>query len=243
MSDSSAVNDTFIHSLTHDASYQIFWIIIAILIGYILAYLLSSKVQIFTRTLRVKIFSDDFRYNVFFKYYFLRKTNDLNVNVYRKIKSKFGEYDIRRVSIRPESMTINPVKLGIKIDIELDCTNELEANDSEETSEEEKKEYQLLIKLDSDLRLTYKRLDILVEYIDMFEEIKKIVEDECFGGEKERKSFLVCDIIRDFDAIFDQREIIDNTKRIKILFIGQNIKIVAEKPTHLISTIEKYIGY
>lgn len=247
MNNISGGEETLRYQLMHDAPHEIFWIIVSILAGllvtYIIAYYVSPTVRIKTRTLKIIFGSRDFRYNLFFKYYFTRKTNDLNTNIYRKIKTKFSEYNISRVSIRPESIIINPEKLGVKISIELDCINELETNELPKDNEESGKEYQLTIRLDSDLRLTYKRLDIFEDYIDIFEEIKNIVEEECFGGEKERKSFLVCDIIRDFDKIYTGEDIIDNTKNIEVHFMEKNIKIMADKPTHLVSTIRKYVGY
>lgn len=237
------MNDTIISSLVSDAPKEVFWIVAGVPIVSIITYFCSPTVRIFFRTLRIKIFSEDFRYNVLLKCYFLRKTNDLNSEVYHKIKNKFENYEVKKVSIRPESMTIKPETFGTKIDIEINCINELEAEEPSQIDEESEKEYQLVIKLDTDLRLTYKRLDILRAYIDMFEEIKEIVKEECFDGLKERKSFLLCDIIRDINVIYNQKEIIDDTQHLKISFTRGNIKIVAEKSIYLIDAIQKYIGY
>lgn len=247
MDNTSGAEETLLYQLMNNAPHDLFWTIVSIvitfLVTYAIAYYFSPMVRIKTRTWKIKLGSEDVRYNLFFKYYYTRKTNNLNANVYRKIKTKFSEYNISRASIRPEAIIINPEKLGVKISIEIDCINELEAEELSEVSEEKRKEYQLTIRLDSGLRLTYKRLDILGSYLNMFEEIKEIVEDECFGGEKGRKPFLVCDLIRDYDVIYTGEDIVDNTQNIKIYFMGRDVKIIADKPTLLISTIKKYMGY
>lgn len=247
MDNVSGANEGLFYQIMHDALHDMFWVIVSavvsLLIVSVITYYVSPKVRIGIRTLKIRFGSEDVRYRLFFKYYFTQKTNNLNVKVYQKIKTKFNEYNISRDRIRPESIVINPENLGVKISIELDCINELEAEETIEVNEETKKEYQLTIRLDSDLRLTFKRLDVFEDYINIFEEIKNIVGEECFGGEKEKKSFLVCDIIRNFDKIYSGGEIIDKTKNIKIYFMGKSVKIVASKPTYLVSVIKKYIGY
>lgn len=243
MDNTSSANETLFQQFMRDAPHEVFWILISILIASVITYIYRERVRIFIRTWTIKLGSEDVLYNLVFKYYFTRKTNDLNMNIYRRIKNRFSDFNISRSGMRPESMIINPENLGVKISIEIDCSNELEADEFPEDNEENGKEYQLTIRLDSNLRLTFRRLDVFEDYISIFEEIKNIVEEECFGGERERKSFLICDVIRDFDKIYTGKDIIDNTKNISVFFMGKNIKIVANKPTHLVSTIKKYIGY
>lgn len=107
----------------------------------------------------------------------------------------------------------------------------------------ENREYMLTIKLDSNLRLSYKRLDILSDYVVLFSGIKDIIRRCCFSGETEIRSFLICDITRDINTIFDQKEIIDKTKNLKISFFKQNIKITLRNSQYLMDNVRKYIGY
>ncbi|AAM31723.1 hypothetical protein [Methanosarcina mazei] len=141
-------------------------------------------------------------------------------------------------------MTINPEELDVKVNIYLDSAKELENEESElEDNIEEDREYILTIRLDSNLRLSYKRLDILSEYAVLFSGIKDIIKRHCFAGEEETKSFLICDITRDIETIFDQKEIIDNKKKLKVSFFKQNIKIRLGESHYLMDNIRKYIGY
>lgn len=247
MDNISSANESLSYQIMQNAPHDMFWIIVSAIVSLLIVsaitYYFSPRVRIFIRTWIIKIGLEDFCFSLFYKYYFKHKIKNLNADIYSKISTRFKEFNISRSSIRPESIIINPEKLGVKISIELDCINELEAEEPLEADEEKGKEYQLTIRLDSYLRLTYRRLDIFENYMSIFEEIKNIVEEECFGGERERKSFLVCDISRNFNQIYTGKDIIDNTKNTKISFMGENIKIIADKPTHLISTIKKYLGY
>jgi hypothetical protein len=199
---------------------------------------------IFLRTLKIRILSNDFQYSLLFKYHFTRKKRDLDSQIFQDIKSKYENFKITKVSVRPESMTINPEELDVKVNIYLDSANELATEEMElDDNIEEDREYILTIKLDSNLRLSYKRLNILSEYAVLFSGIKDIIKRYCFSGEEETKSFLICDITRDIDTVFDHKEIIDKNKNLKISFFKQNIKITLREPHYLMDNIRKYIGY
>ncbi|MCK4798451.1 MAG: hypothetical protein KAT05_13810, partial [Spirochaetes bacterium] len=85
--------------------------------------------------------------------------------------------------------------------------------------------------------------EILNDYIALFNEIKEIVKDYCFSGRVVNKSFIVCDVIRDVNKITDLNKIDDESKKMKIPFVENDIKIVSNEPLYLIETIKKYIGY
>ena len=224
--------------------WEFSWIIVAFIISLVYAVFIDKKMRIKIRTFRYKLFSKDFRYNLFFKFYFKTKTNDLDSQVFTKIKKQFREYEIKKNKVMPESITINPDKLGNKVNVYLDSVNKLQ--ESDEVSEEETNtynEYILTIKFDNYLWIGYKRLDILRDYIALFNGIKEIIRDYCFNGESATKSFLVCDIIRDVNKITELDKIEDTSKKLKVSFVGQNIKIVLNEPIYLVNTIEKYIGY
>lgn len=230
------------NSLIFSVVWEFCWIIIVFILGLLYAFFIDKKMRIRLRTVRYKLLSTDFRYKLFFKYYFVTKTNDLDHHVFATIKQKFKEYEIKKNKVMPESITINPEKLGVKINIYLDSANELQK--SEEVPEiDTYNEYILTIKLDTPLRIGYKRLDILRDYIALFIGIKEIVRDYCFNGESPIKSFIVCDIIRDANKITKLDKIEDIPKKLKVSFVGQNIKIVLNEPIYLMNMIKKYMGY
>lgn len=233
-----------VNSLISSIVWEFSWIIIAFILGSLLTLFFEKKIRIRIRTMKYKLFPKDFRFNLFFKYYFTTKINDLDSEVFNKIKDKFIEYEIRKSKVKPESITINPEKLGNKVNIYLDSTNELQ--EGEEVSEDDADKYNefiLTIKLDSNLWISYNRLDIMQDYIVLFNGIKEIVRDYCFNGESPSKSFLVCDIIRDINKITNLDKIEDSSKKLKVSFVENNIKIVLNEPIYLMTTIKKYIGY
>ena len=232
---------------SYSSYYPYLWdlllIIVALVIGSLSTTFLSKPFKIYCRKLNYKLFSKDFKYNLFFKYYFTSKTNDLDSQVFEKIKQKFPKFNISKNKISPESMTIKPEKLGIKVNVFLDSVDELENYDENDESLDVSNEYVLTIKLDSFLWIGYKRLEILNDYIALFNEIKEIVKDYCFSGRLVNKSFIVCDVIRDVNKITDLNKIDDESKKMKISFVENDIKIVSNEPLYLIETIKKYIGY
>ena len=230
--------------LMFSIAWEFLWIIIAFILALLFALFFEKKMRIRIRTIKYKLFPKDFRYNLFFKYYFITKINDLDSQVLTKINEQFGVYEIGKSKVKPESITINPEKLGIKVNIYLDSTNELQ--ECEEVLEEETSKYNefiVTIKLDSYLWISYNRLDIMRDYIALFNGIKEIVRDYCFNGELPTKSFIVCDIIRDVNKITNLNKIEDTSKKLKVSFVENNIKIVLNEPLYLMDTIKKYIGY
>jgi len=231
-------------SYISNASWELFWIIVGFFICSALTCIFRKKLWIFLRTLKIKVLSDDFQYSLLFKYYFTKKVGDLDSEIFQEIKSQHENFKITRVNVKPESITIYPEELGVKVNIYLDSVDELIAEEMElDNGTKENKEYTLTIKLDSNLRVGYKRLNILSDYVVLFSGIKDIVRKHCFSGETEVKSFLICDIIRDINTVLDQKEIIDKTKNLKVSFFKQNIKITLRNSQYLMDNIRKYIGY
>ena len=69
--------------------WEFIWIIIAFVLGSLFTLFFQKKIRIRIRTMKYKLFKKDFQYNLFFKYYFKTKINDLDSEVFNKIKSKF----------------------------------------------------------------------------------------------------------------------------------------------------------
>ncbi|SDF85381.1 hypothetical protein SAMN04488589_1532 [Methanolobus vulcani] len=226
-----------------NAKEEIFWIAISVVITFIVTaigtYLYQKHVIIFLRSLKIKHFYRSFRYSLLLKAYYPQKTGDLDSNIYNLIKEKCKQFNITKVTVRPESMCINPENFGTKVNIFIDSIDELLGE--EEITESE--EYCLTIQLDSDLRLTYKELEIIDDYLVLMEETKNIVHEHCFGNSEEKNSFLVCEIIRDIKKITDEDTINIEKEETKVSFKENNVKITLKKPQYLTRNIRKYIGY
>lgn len=231
----------YIDELIKNAPSQMFWIIVSFIVGTILTYFFQNEVRIFLNTLRIKYLYHDFRYRLILKASFSLKTKDLDSYVYDSIKEKGKEFKITKASLRPESMSIIPEELGTKINVLIDSVHELlSINEGESVGPDE---YTLTIQLDSDLRLTYRRLEILEDYLILIKDIKKIVEDYCFSGVSEINSFMICEIIRDKNTITDKKQIEIEKEGTKISFKEKNVNIVVKNSDYLMRNISKYIGH
>jgi len=226
------------------------WVIVlgtlGILIPIILAivgWFFQEETRILWRFIKFFLSNKHFQYNLVFKAFFpVKPIHALDYDVYSAISSECDNYDVSLNSVQSDTVILIPNKLGRnKILVHFDSIRELLSE--EEPDEAFPDEYTLTIKLDNDLGLGMRDLEILHDYASLFGKIREIIQRMCFNATLPTKSFLLCDIIRDLDTITSKRLLEDLKEDAKVTFQKQNITLTLNKPEYLLRLIKRYIGY
>lgn len=209
----------------------------------LLAYTCARRIRIFLRGLRINILNDDFKLRLFYEYSFTIRPRPMSSDVFETLKNKLPQYDLSKISIRSDAITLKSNKLGGRINIQVFSQSESLAPYEGEHEPIDTDCFELKISLSDDLRLSYRQLNDLLGYLMIFASAKEIVRHYCFGNTQERTGFIVCDVVRNYDPIGKEKKLNLTEKNATITFIDKTMKIVLTNHEYLEKIIRDYIAY
>ncbi|HII97889.1 MAG TPA: hypothetical protein HA272_01170 [Methanoregula sp.] len=208
-----------------------------------LIYFCQQRVRIFLRSHRIKIFNENFKIRLFYKFSFAVNPEPMSIDIFETLKNRFPQYELSKISIRPDLLVLKSNILGGRINAQISSLSESLSVDENESNSDLPSIFELEISLGDDLRLGYKQLNDLLGYLIIFGGIKDIVKSCSFNNTQEINGFIVCDVVRNFDPICKEKKINLVDKNATITFTDKTMKVVLKNYEYLEKIISDYIGY